>query len=52
MVKCDGCKKMRPVKDTLVCSCCDGRFCLVDPYAGHNGGGADSCIDRHEESGA
>lgn len=47
MTKCDGCGKQRPKRDLLRCSCCDGQFCITDSGT-HNGGGADSCADRHE----
>ena len=49
MRKCDGCGKRRANRDLLTCNCCDGRFCIVDNLSGtHNGGGADTCADRHE----
>jgi len=52
MVQCDGCGQRRANRDLLTCSSCDGRFCIVDNFSGtHNGGGADTCADRHEESG-
>lgn len=42
MDKCIKCRKQRPRRDLLRCSCCDGLYCIIDDPC---------CADKHEESG-